>query len=478
MISACFLQSMASIDFTASVLDSNEIVVTFEVINDAFDDISNQINCIPLGTEQVGTVTCDINLTNQTFDNLQSLSISIETNEDVEIHSIRNEFSDEAVLCSETGNINNEVECSCSDNTNEDCVIKFIRSQSVDLLEIFQCVSFCEETGCEVEAEDDSSEFDETILVVVLPVSLCLCIIIFLFANLFMRRKIARLQILEEIETPQNHEQQEVKMTKVILQPKKHKSKLENLEVQYKHFSSAAETVSTQNSFLFERSNVRFSKATSVMSVQTTLSYKSQVSEQDYIDHEKIKAVSKIEGKKLIELSQIFWTKQPKNLTECEYFSKVLKKIIPLVKIEKMQSYKRLKILEEFCFVELPQMSLIEYLERLMYGLNRWFHADSESFLIGSRCLVLAVLYMDQLKVNVKDFQLTMYNSHTLYATLMLVAAKFTEDSVITNIYWSSVCGLPVEDISRFEQILCFKLDFEFTLATDSLRKIKNLLSK
>lgn len=114
-----------------------------------------------------------------------------------------------------------------------------------------------------------------------------------------------------------------------------------------------------------------------------------------------------------------------------------------------------------------------------MEGLNEWYEGEeiNSSFEVGTRCLVLALLYLDQMKENVKGFTLHVYNSHCSFATLMLVAAKFSEDAIITNSFWAKVSGLAVKEVSHLEIVLCFKIGFDFSIATETLAKFLPVLS-
>lgn len=236
------------------------------------------------------------------------------------------------------------------------------------------------------------------------------------------------------------------------------------------------DTVSTIKSFLFLQ-DVNGSQATSVVTCKTTSTYKSNVTRMDEKNFKRVKAVNSPQKKKLLKLSKMIWKKIPKSSSENEYMDDVLASVLPFIE-RKISKFEDFTELNDFSFDEEPVLDLECFLVRLMQGLNVWYKEDELTLEVGTRCLVLAVLYVDQLKENIKEFRLTVFNAHALFAILMLVAGKFTEDKIITNAYWSEVCGLSLEEVSALELIICFKVGFDFSIATDILSKIMPALSR
>ena len=65
-----------------------------------------------------------------------------------------------------------------------------------------------------------------------------------------------------------------------------------------------------------------------------------------------------------------------------------------------------------------------------------------------------------------------MYNVHRLFAVLMLIAAKFAEDDILTNAYWSDICGIEFEELNHLEDVFCFKSDFNFYVDMTELAQL------
>lgn len=118
----------------------------------------------------------------------------------------------------------------------------------------------------------------------------------------------------------------------------------------------------------------------------------------------------------------------------------------------------------EFNLDILPNISLDLYVMRLMKGLESWYKETEDEFEISVRCILMAVLYLEQLKTTQKAFTFTEYNQHKLLAALSFTAAKFSEDEVISNTYWAEVSGLDVKEVNKLEQIFCFRIDFDFVI--------------
>ena len=75
---------------------------------------------------------------------------------------------------------------------------------------------------------------------------------------------------------------------------------------------------------------------------------------------------------------------------------------------------------------------------------------------------MLSLVYMEKLKSVDKTFKLTDMNVCKFFAVMMLVAAKFAEDEIITNDYWSDISGISMEELNLLEDEFCFKTEFRF----------------
>src|SRR5690606_14266086 len=90
------------------------------------------------------------------------------------------------------------------------------------------------------------------------------------------------------------------------------------------------------------------------------------------------------------------------------------------------------------------KMKLHLYLTRMINGVNRWFYDDLTIDIAGVRALLVSLIYLTKIKKLEPNFRLNLINVHPLFAVMMLVASKFSEDEMILNKYWSIVSGIPL----------------------------------
>ena len=70
-----------------------------------------------------------------------------------------------------------------------------------------------------------------------------------------------------------------------------------------------------------------------------------------------------------------------------------------------------------------------------------------------------------------KTFTLTPYNVHRAFAVTMLLAAKFSEDDVITNKYWSEVSLIGIEELNKIEGAFCSALNFNLYVSPEEFKQ-------
>lgn len=57
----------------------------------------------------------------------------------------------------------------------------------------------------------------------------------------------------------------------------------------------------------------------------------------------------------------------------------------------------------------------------------------------GISTLILSLIYQKRMKGRNSNFKLSIFNVHRVFAVTMLLAAKYSEDELITNKFWSKV---------------------------------------
>mmetsp|Transcript_383 Transcript_383/g.455 ORF Transcript_383/g.455 Transcript_383/m.455 type:complete len:253 (-) Transcript_383:106-864(-) len=123
---------------------------------------------------------------------------------------------------------------------------------------------------------------------------------------------------------------------------------------------------------------------------------------------------------------------------------------------------------------KLPNISLNDYLYRLVRYLDKWFKEEPSVNSVGMRSLFLALVYIDQVQKIVPDFQLNEYNVHRLFLVSMLVAAKFTEDKPISNQFWAKVGGIDMKQVNSLESSFCSISEYKLYVSDDELNGMIN----
>jgi len=119
-----------------------------------------------------------------------------------------------------------------------------------------------------------------------------------------------------------------------------------------------------------------------------------------------------------------------------------------------------------------PEIPLDVFLDRLVRYLDKWFYDLPGLKAVGTRSLLFSMLYFERIRNTNAEFRVTKFNIHRLFAISMLVAAKFSEDEVITNSYWASVIGIQTSELNEMEQIFCNMAGYDFWVSQEEVTRI------
>lgn len=119
-----------------------------------------------------------------------------------------------------------------------------------------------------------------------------------------------------------------------------------------------------------------------------------------------------------------------------------------------------------------PEVTLERYLFRLVTALSRWFSEDAPNEVVGIRCLLISLVYLQKIWAIEPDFTLTVFNVHRLFSIMMLISAKFSEDELISNQYWADICGIGLAELNRLENDFCLSSGFNFYVDPDDLNQL------
>lgn len=213
-------------------------------------------------------------------------------------------------------------------------------------------------------------------------------------------------------------------------------------------------------------------------------SYKSVISEEDKKRQRRVKteSVRITDSIAKVKFLKHFGDKKRRNSAEWLDVTRAVVERVYIKLKPQVLSANEVKILEslgkedkfpEFSDDE-PNMQLDKYIFRLILGLNRWFVEDSNAEMVGIRCLLISLIYLQKIRQRERAFTLTVYNIHRLLCVTMVLAAKFTEDELISMDYWGDVAGLDMEEVNQLEEEFCFSSGFDFFVTQQELDAIYN----
>ena len=129
-----------------------------------------------------------------------------------------------------------------------------------------------------------------------------------------------------------------------------------------------------------------------------------------------------------------------------KFISSSLEKIL---KMEKKNKYISRKKLEIFNNKRIPDISIFNYLNRIIKYMN-----------CEESTLILSLIYLDRLSL--RNIFFSKYNIHRLLFTSILLAIKNNEDKIYKNDYYSETAGLSLSEINLMEYNFAILLKFNF----------------
>jgi hypothetical protein len=120
-----------------------------------------------------------------------------------------------------------------------------------------------------------------------------------------------------------------------------------------------------------------------------------------------------------------------------------------LLKLEKKNNYISKKKLEIFNNHKIPNISLFDYLNRIIKYMN-----------CEESTLILSLIYLDRLSLS--NIYFSIYNIHRLLFTSILLAIKYNEDKIYKNDYYSKIAGVTLSEINLMEYNFAILLKFNF----------------
>ena len=112
-----------------------------------------------------------------------------------------------------------------------------------------------------------------------------------------------------------------------------------------------------------------------------------------------------------------------------------------------------------------PKISIFDYLLRI----QKYSNIENSSFII-------ALIYIDRICTK-KGIILTKYNIHRILFTAILIAAKYNEDIIYDNLYYSKIAGVEIKELLDLENAFLNYIDFELFISNDIYKQYSEYLN-
>lgn len=111
-------------------------------------------------------------------------------------------------------------------------------------------------------------------------------------------------------------------------------------------------------------------------------------------------------------------------------------------------------------------MSVSDYMARLR---TYFFCSDS--------CFLVALMYIDRVTKRNPHMNICRLSCHRLLFISLILAAKYNEDTYYSNMYYSKVGGLRVQEVNKLEQYFLELLDWKLLVQPEEYDMYLKLLT-
>lgn len=112
-----------------------------------------------------------------------------------------------------------------------------------------------------------------------------------------------------------------------------------------------------------------------------------------------------------------------------------------------------------------PNISIFDYLVRIQKYSG-----------IENSTMIIALIYIDRI-CSKKHMVLTKYNVHRILFTSILISAKYNEDHIYDNLYYSKVAGVPVSELNSLESKFLEVINYELFVPDVIYKKYNKFLN-
>jgi hypothetical protein len=119
-----------------------------------------------------------------------------------------------------------------------------------------------------------------------------------------------------------------------------------------------------------------------------------------------------------------------------------------------------------FSSPSVPQISMIQYIERLVFNME-----------LDKSTIICSLIYIDRY-CNYTKHKLNSYTIHRLILTSMLLALKYNEDLIYHNSYYAVVGGVSLEELNALESDFLKKVEYRLYIEKADFSKYKSFIHK
>lgn len=147
-----------------------------------------------------------------------------------------------------------------------------------------------------------------------------------------------------------------------------------------------------------------------------------------------------------------------------ESISKIFETLIVKNTNKRLQKFKENCLIEPFFTNQIPEISIKDYLNRIIYYTK-----------IDENILIMSLIYIDRLCI--KNIPINIYSIYRILFACILLSIKLNEDCIFKNSYYSIISGIPLQDLNLIEYNLLLIFDFKTNICINTFNKYKTALN-
>lgn len=113
---------------------------------------------------------------------------------------------------------------------------------------------------------------------------------------------------------------------------------------------------------------------------------------------------------------------------------------------------------------KIPKISIIDFYDRLVHYTK-----------LEESTLILSLMYLDRI-CEIGHIKLSTYNIHRLILCSIITAIKYQEDDICSDIYYSKVGGVSLDELSKIEEEFLKRIKYTLFVKEEDFTKYQSFL--